>query len=128
VIGQVRTSPPQAPESQEEAYARSAAQRLVAASKKRARESGIPFSLDWRDVYLHIFTGTCQLTGLSFESRWAGPGTNPYAPSIDRIDSRKGYTRDNVRLVLWAINRARGEWDDSVLLRVATAFVTNSGV
>jgi hypothetical protein len=37
---------------------------------------------------------------------------NPLAPSIDRINPRGGYTVDNVRLVLWWINQARGQLDD----------------
>jgi hypothetical protein len=30
-------------------------------------------------------------------------------PSIDRIDSSKGYTPDNCRVVLWIINQAKND-------------------
>lgn len=30
--------------------------------------------------------------------------TNPDAPSIDRVDNRKGYTRDNIAVICWECN------------------------
>jgi hypothetical protein len=48
-------------------------------------------------------------------------------PSIDRIDSSKGYTPDNCRVVLWIINQAKNDIleDDfqSALRQVAEAVV-----
>ncbi len=50
----------------------------------------------------------CALTGECFdiESKW-------WKPSLDRIDSSKGYTSDNIRLVAWIVNHCRGELSDS---------------
>jgi hypothetical protein len=42
--------------------------------------------------------------GTHFGGKWC----NPLSCSIDRIDNSKGYTKDNVQLVTWACNRARG--------------------
>jgi hypothetical protein len=39
---------------------------------------------------------------------WGGKNCNPFSCSIDRIDNRKGYTKDNVQLVTWAQNSIRG--------------------
>jgi hypothetical protein len=49
----------------------------------------------------------CALTGVVFdiESKW-------YKPSLDRIDSDKGYTLDNLRLVVWIVNHCRGDLTD----------------
>ena len=46
---------------------------------------------------------------------------HPYGPSLDRIDSHKGYTRDKVRLVCTAVNFGLGQWGDEVFLPVAEA-------
>ena len=35
-----------------------------------------------------------------------GHRTAPFKASIDRIDSTRGYTRDNCRLVCWFVNQA----------------------
>lgn len=50
----------------------------------------------------------CALTKVRFdiESKW-------YRPSIDRIDSNKGYTLDNIRLVAWIVNHCRGNLTDA---------------
>lgn len=50
----------------------------------------------------------CALTRVRFdiESKW-------YRPSIDRIDSNKGYTLDNIRLVAWIVNHCRGDLTDA---------------
>jgi hypothetical protein len=54
--------------------------------------------------------GKCFYTGLPMEVK-AGKGkNNPAAFSIDRIDSSKGYTRDNVVLCRWDVNRAKNNY------------------
>ena len=71
--------------------------------------------------------GKCSLTDISFvfyvsneDSR-----THPFSPSVDRIDSRKGYTKDNVRLVIWGINLAMGEWGETIYRKIATAYLSD---
>lgn len=56
-------------------------------------------------------SGKCQVTGAPFvyeHDRMTYH--NPRAPSIDRIDSGRGYYRDNVQIVLSWLNRAKGEF------------------
>lgn len=100
---------------------------LVASARTRARRTGREFALDWRDIYFDIRAGRCRVSGIPFAYEWLGEGSNPFAPSIDRIDSSRGYTRDNVRVVVWAVNRALGEWRDEVLRRVALGLLKTSG-
>jgi hypothetical protein len=40
---------------------------------------------------------------------------HPYAPSIDRIDGKLGYTKANCRIVSWIFNQARSNYSDAVL-------------
>ena len=49
----------------------------------------------------------CALTGelLDATSVW-------WKPSLDRIDSDKGYTLDNIRIVAWIVNHCRGDLTD----------------
>lgn len=71
-----------------------------------------------------LLAGVCEVTGIAFEFERNG---NPFFPSIDRIDSSKGYTPDNCRVVLWIINTAKHTLaeDDflSALRQVAEAVV-----
>jgi hypothetical protein len=61
---------------------------------------------DW--LKAKVDAGVCELTGTPFD--FSGRKGNPYAPSLDRIDSSKGYTRDNVRLVCFGLNAAMNVW------------------
>lgn len=46
---------------------------------------------------------------------------NPYAPSIDRIDSDVGYTVDNVRVVLNCVNQMLNCWTDEEMAPLVEA-------
>jgi hypothetical protein len=61
-----------------------------------------------------------MLSGIpfEFERRWRGQ-RRPFAPSLDRINSAKGYVYSNCRLVCVAVNIAMNEWGLEPLLRVA---------
>jgi hypothetical protein len=43
------------------------------------------------------------------------------APSLDRIDSTKGYTRENTRVVLYALNVMANTWGPERILEIASA-------
>lgn len=96
---------------------------LLAAIKHRALTNDMSFdlTLKWADTR---WTGRCELTGLEFvrPARRAGM----FAPSIDRIDNTKGYTQDNCRIVLWAVNRFKNNDTDETMLTIARALVAKA--
>lgn len=79
-------------------------------------------TLDW--VEQHLRAGVCEVTGVAFV---IGSARHPFLPSIDRIDSSKGYTPENCRVVLWMVNAAKSDLADddfqSALRQVAEAVV-----
>lgn len=62
----------------------------------------------------------CALTGQSLyiENKW-------WKPSLDRIDSNKGYTLDNIRIVAWIVNHSRGELTDDEFINMCIKIVDN---
>lgn len=66
--------------------------------------------------------GVCELTGLRF--RKSEYSRNPFASSVDRIDSTKGYENGNVRVVLWGINAACNVWGHAAYEEIAWAYFT----
>jgi len=62
-----------------------------------------------RAYLMSLFGDACAVTNVPFNfDRTIGSSfTNPYAPSIDRIDSNIGYIRGNIHVVLSAVNFAK---------------------
>lgn len=56
--------------------------------------------------------GKCALTGLPFNLDRRGGTKRVFAPSIDRLDCKGGYTKDNVRLVCLIVNIALNDFGD----------------
>lgn len=95
-------------------------------AKRNARKRGIKFSLTRTDIEILVTRceGCCELSGIPFElDPHATASRRPFAPSIDRIESSKGYDRHNVRVICVAANLALNEWGDETLLRLARAIV-----
>ncbi len=67
--------------------------------------------------------GLCALSGLKMT--WMKGKITLTSLSIDRIDSSKGYERDNVRLVCHGVNRLKGDATDVDMLAMAMAIVAN---
>jgi len=95
------------------------ASALLRRCQSSAKGRGHDCSLTLTDVEALLRPMTCSVTGVPLSWEWEAPGSNPWAPSIDRIDGSYGYHLENVRLVCWAFNRARGTWPDEVFLAMA---------
>lgn len=90
------------------------------ASQAKRREGGDITSSFLMNMWIEQ-GGKCALTGL--EMSWGGGVVNAMNVSIDRIDQKRGYFKDNVRLVCWCINSFRQKMSDDELLQVANALV-----
>lgn len=69
-------------------------------AKRRAKAKGIRFNLTEDDLTI---PDLCPLLGKPLERFTA------YAPSIDRIDSTKGYTKDNVWVISKRANQIKND-------------------
>jgi hypothetical protein len=96
--------------------------RLFHGAKKRSKTNNIEFSLDREWVIEKVKSGNCEVTGLPFELT---TGRNAFAPSLDRTDPTKGYTKDNVKVVVWCYNTAKGVGTHEDVLKLAQAIVAN---
>jgi hypothetical protein len=99
--------------------------------RQSAKARGIPFQIKTPDVY-ELMESTdfrCAVSGIPFSKKAGQPGwADPWAPSIDRIENRHGYLRDNIRVVSVAANIAMNQWGYDVLLRLAKGVVRNANV
>lgn len=102
---------------------------LYRKSKERARAYGIPYTLtsdQLKEMFLST-RGRCSVTGILFNRiRPAYSTKRPWYPSLDRIDSRKPYSKENCRFVCVAVNVAMGEWGEWVLRSMAKAMLSGT--
>lgn len=101
--------------------------KALCAAKARAAKTGKPFGLTRSDLVLLLLRsgGACEVTGIAFNLTSTTKHKNrPFAPSIDRINSRLPYTMENCRLVCVAANLAINEWGDEIFSRVASGWLT----
>ncbi len=99
------------------------ASMMCSAAKRRAKCSKLKFDLTPQWIIKKIKRGRCEMTGIKFtlEAPRKGYYHNPYAPSLDRHDHKKGYTKDNVKVVIWAYNQAKGQWNRKHFRRIIKA-------
>lgn len=107
---------------------RIALKRVLDNTKGRAVKKGRECTIDKADIerMLEKQGWRCAVSGLMFDLSFDAErkfAYNPYGISIDRIDCAGGYTRNNIRLVLTAVNFALNEWGEEVHLRIARAVV-----
>jgi len=90
---------------------------LFNAAKQRANRFGGTLSITPEWIEAKIIFGKCELTGLPFNLQPTLKNhVNPYAPSLDRIDSNnRDYSVKNTRVVLAAVNAALNEWGLEVM-------------
>lgn len=92
-------------------------------ARNEAPRRGLEFSIQVDDL-LQIYKdqdGKCAISGRVMKPIQRRPEKGRSLPdslSLDRIDSKRGYVRGNVRLVVWAVNVALGAWGDKHLIEL----------
>lgn len=100
--------------------------RVLKVSRATARAKGWDHDLDWDWLSEEYAAqgGRCALTGVEFVFDKPQKGyRRPFAPSIDRIDPRKGYVKSNCRIVCAALNIAINDWGEDVFAALAYGYI-----
>ena len=102
----------------------------IKGAKQRNLEFDLPLS--WYKEKLTI--GVCEKTRLPFvlkpeESSFTvtskNQTRNPFSPSVERIDSSKGYTEENCIMVVCIYNFAKGAFSEEALNLFCKAYLAN---
>lgn len=99
---------------------------LLERAKPGAASRNLRFALTKQDVFdlIDSANGRCMLTDIPFSDESVeGTRKRLWRPSLDRINSSRGYEAGNVRLVCVAANFALQEHGDPVFQKLAFAYV-----
>lgn len=85
--------------------------RLFQAAKKRAKSFGREFNLSIEDIHV---PDKCPVLGITlekniFKERIKFQSANDNSPSLDRIDSSKGYTKENIQVLSYRANSIKND-------------------
>ena len=92
------------------------ASSLWRSARNRAKKAGLPFTITREWVAERVERGVSELTGMPIvleAHEWYQ--VHPSAPSLDRIDSSKGYTPENTMLVCAAENQIMNQYPMEVV-------------
>lgn len=80
------------------------AKYLIQSAKSRAKKKGLEFNLEESDI---IIPAVCPVLGIPLTMRIDGEKNS--SPSLDRIDSSKGYIKGNVQVMSWRANNLKAD-------------------
>jgi hypothetical protein len=88
--------------------ARAILQNMLWDTRKRAKSKRIEHDLDY-EFLESLYCSHCPISGDSLLWERGHGKPQDTSPSLDRIDPRKGYTRDNVWIISYRMNRIKND-------------------
>lgn len=77
-------------------------------ARRRAKKLGVEFDLTKEDI--KNIPLVCEVFKTPLIGHWRdGKGRADNKPTLDRINSAGGYTKDNVRIISWRANRLKSD-------------------
>lgn len=95
---------------------------LLRQAKTRAKDKQLEFDLTLEDI---VIPERCPIMGEIMQ--YIPNGYSDYSPSIDRIDSKKGYVKDNIQIISSIANRMKWTATQEQLLTFAKGVLTLEG-
>lgn len=100
---------------------------LLSAARSRSKKYNLEFDIDLEFLLKKCEeqNGKCKLTNIDFTFNLKGvqKNFNPFNPSIDRIDSTKGYTKDNIRIVCVIVNLSLNEFGEEIFKKMCQSYI-----
>lgn len=91
---------------------------IYSGAKRRADQRGLEFDLTL-DYLRSLVTWYCPALGIQLDWSLKGSGnTSPCSPSLDRIDSSKGYTKSNTVIISRRANTIKNDANAKELLLI----------
>lgn len=89
--------------------------RMHQRAKFRVKTTGKEFTIEVSDI---VIPSHCPILGIPLEIQSKSGGTIN-SPSLDRIDSSKGYTKDNIQVISRLANQMKANADKEQMIKFA---------
>lgn len=87
--------------------------KMLQRAKNRAGAKNLEFNLKLEDIKIPEY---CPIMGIKLECCSGKPGGKKNSPSLDRIKSNKGYTKDNIMVISHLANMMKSMATEQELL------------
>lgn len=94
---------------------------LLKQARQRAKDKGLEFTLTLEDIKIPL---VCPI--MNEPLQYVKGAYSDYSPSIDRIDSSKGYTKDNIQIISSIANRMKWNSTNEQLIQFAKGILKNA--
>lgn len=91
-------------------------------AQQRAKKSGLEFNLLKKDIKI---PDKCPILGIPLICHSGSSGGKNNSPSLDRINSKKGYTKDNVWVISHLANQMKASANAEELLKFSKWIINN---
>ena len=92
---------------------------MFSGMRHRAAKKGLVCTVTRDDLLLLLTAskGVCSVTGvpLDIDTKIDGTRVSPWMPSLDRINSNRGYVKGNLRIVCYLANLAMSQFGEGAL-------------
>lgn len=94
----------------------------------RAKKGNIPLEITIQDAWAQFLKqdGKCALTGLSLSFETNHKNSAKQTASLDRKDSNKGYTRENIQWVYKTVNFMKAWYDEKYFIQMCELVVNHN--
>lgn len=105
-------------------YSRLAWRKIIDGMKIRALKKGVPFDVTITPEYLISICPThCPVLGFELKRQSRQDGfARRFSPSVDRLDSQRGYVRGNIIIVSYLANTIRTNATSDQIIAVGTFY------
>ncbi len=90
--------------------------KMLQRAKGRAKLKDLVFDLTVKDIIIPKY---CPILGLELICKTGTSGGQNNSPALDRIDSKKGYTKTNVRVISHLANMMKSCANNSEMIKFA---------
>ena len=100
--------------------------QLISGFRNRAKKQNVPFNLtvdDMKDLIKNA-ADICPALGVKMEIAKLYANDSNYSPSFDRIDPKKGYTKNNIVIVSNRANRIKSDATVNEIRKVADFMIS----